>query len=130
MSGKLYEFLKLNNEFINDYPMTFKYMVDDMIGTFKEMDERVKCYLAINLSILIALFNRGDYDDRIKDLTNKKQPTDVACYLYCKKFNSTYIQINEIIKGSHIDMFETINNIEEFKPKNFMTLILSQTTAT
>jgi hypothetical protein len=129
MSGKLYEFLKLNNEFINDYPMTVKYLVDEMTE-LKEWDKKVICYLAINLSILIALFNRGDYDDRIKDLTNKKQPTDVACYLYCKKFNSTYIQINKIIKGSHIDMFETIKNIEEFKPKNFMTLMLSQTTAT
>jgi len=129
MSDKLYEFLKLINNFRTDYPMTVKYIGDEMTE-LKEWDKKVICYLAINLSILIALFERGDYDNRIKDLTNKKQPTDVACYLYCKKFNSTYIQINEIIKRSHIDMFETIRNIEEFRPANFMKLILSQTTAT
>jgi hypothetical protein len=114
--------------FRGKYPKTTNYITTEM-ECVKNWNIKLTTFMIINLSVLMATIERGDYNDFLRDKTKKitDDGIDMIARTYLRNFKYIVDKISEL----GIDMIDDIGTFilkakTSLQPHYFMIKLISQ----
>jgi hypothetical protein len=114
--------------FCGKYPKTTNYITTEM-DCVKNWNIKLTTFMIINVSVLMATIERGDYNDFLRDKTKKISADciDIFARTYLRNFKYIVDKLSELGIDMNDDIVTFILKVKtSLNPHSFMIKLISQ----